>query len=67
MLKDFTGARLLPPREAAVRLGLKTGTLANRRSLGLGPPFIKIGKVVRYKEQDLDLFIEQHRVDPVAE
>jgi predicted DNA-binding transcriptional regulator AlpA len=56
------GARLLSPEEAARKLGLRLGTLANRRSLGLGPAYIKLGRAVRYREEDLETFIEQHRV-----
>ena len=52
---------LLTRREAAAYLGVAEQTLAvwkctGRRSL----PFVKIGRLVRYRKADLDAFILQH-------
>jgi len=63
---------LLTRREAAAYLGVAEQTLAvwkctGRRSL----PFVKIGRLVRYRKADLDAFILEHLQDfeqsPVAE
>ncbi|WP_367607865.1 helix-turn-helix transcriptional regulator [Legionella sp. W05-934-2] len=35
------------------------GTLANRTP---GPKYLKIGRSVRYLKEDLDLWLEQHRI-----
>jgi hypothetical protein len=43
-----TPAGLADPQNAAVFLGLKVKTLANWRSEGRGPPWVKIGGRVRY-------------------
>jgi predicted DNA-binding transcriptional regulator AlpA len=56
--------RLLRDTEAARRLRLRRGTLANRRWKKQGPAWIKIGRAVRYREEDIEEFIEQHRVQP---
>lgn len=55
---------LLTRREAAAYLGVAEQTLAvwkctGRRSL----PFVKIGRLVRYRKADLDAFILQHLQD----
>lgn len=52
---------LLHPREVAKRLQIAVGTLANMRSRGTGPQFVKIGDPetgrVRYLENDVVDFI----------
>lgn len=55
---------LLTRREAASYLGVAEQTLAvwkctGRRSL----PFVKIGRLVRYRKADLDAFIIEHLQD----
>jgi len=55
---------LLTRREAAAYLGVAEQTLAvwkctGRRTL----PFVKIGRLVRYRKADLDAFILQHLQD----
>ncbi|STX39270.1 DNA-binding protein [Legionella feeleii] len=35
------------------------GTLANRTP---GPKYIRIGRAIRYLKDDLDLWLEQHRI-----
>lgn len=52
---------LLDTREAARRLGLAAGTLQNWRIRGQGPAFVRLGKAVRYVEEDLALFVEKGR------
>lgn len=52
---------LVTTREAARRLGLATGTLANQRARGEGPQFIKMGKAVRYSPRDIEDYISQNR------
>ena len=52
---------LLHPREVAKRLQIAGGTLANMRSRGTGPQFVKIGDPetgrVRYLKNDVVDFI----------
>jgi hypothetical protein len=41
-------------------------TLRNWRCQRKGPPYIKIGRSVRYRVNDLLDYLENHRVDPEA-
>ncbi|UQN30450.1 helix-turn-helix transcriptional regulator [Brachybacterium kimchii] len=53
---------LLTAKEVADALGLSTGTLANWRSLELGPKYVKVGGRVRYRITSLNLWVaEQER------
>lgn len=55
--------RLLTPDEVAEMTGLSTETLAQWRSQRRGIPFIKISRnCVRYRQQDLDLWLEERLV-----
>jgi hypothetical protein len=49
---------------AAQYLGVSTFTLEKWRSLKKGPPYLKVGHFVRYTKQDLDNWVEAHRVVP---
>lgn len=49
--------RLLRPRELSELLGVPVGTLANWRSARTGPPFVKVGRHVRYRRGDVDEWI----------
>lgn len=42
--------------QAAARLGLQPSTLEKWRSTGGGPLFVKLGRAVRYRMADLDVF-----------
>ncbi|MFD6699833.1 MULTISPECIES: helix-turn-helix domain-containing protein [unclassified Microbacterium] len=48
--------RWLRPSEAAARLRVSAKTLANWRALGAGPPFRRVGRVILYDREQLDLF-----------
>lgn len=49
---------LLTPEQTAVKLNIAEGTLSVWRCTGrYNLPYIKIGRAVRYKESDIDLFI----------
>jgi excisionase family DNA binding protein len=50
------GGNFLITKEAADYLGLKKSTLEAWRTRGGGPTFLKIGRAVRYRLSDLDLF-----------
>lgn len=50
--------RLLTPQEVAERLAISVQTLYNRRSYGGDlPPAVHIGRLVRYRQQDVDAWI----------
>lgn len=50
----------LLPSEAAARLRLTVGTLANWRVTGEGPPYIKFGRKVLYPLAQIEKFENDH-------
>ena len=55
---------LLDQAGAASRLGKSEGTLENWRWKGYGPRYVKIGGAVRYRQSDLDYWLNQQTIDP---
>lgn len=47
----------LTPGQLAQVLGISPGTLANYRSAGTGPRFVKVGPLVRYRPADVERWI----------
>ncbi|HVT18316.1 MAG TPA: helix-turn-helix domain-containing protein [Thermoanaerobaculia bacterium] len=52
---------LLSTPRAAEYCGLSPRTLEKKRTTGGGPPFVKLGKRVRYCLSDLDAWIVQNK------
>lgn len=50
--------RFLTTKEASEYLGLQPVTLECWRSRGGGPPFVKMGRAVRYRSEDLDAWVD---------
>lgn len=50
----------LNTRETAARLHVSLGTLANWRTTGSGPRYIKWGKIILYPVRELDAFEAKH-------
>lgn len=48
---------LLSTVQAAARMNLRPCTLEKWRSTGGGPVFIKLGRAVKYRAEDIDAFI----------
>ena len=58
---NISPAGLMTPRDAAVYIGVKINTLAVWRMTNkYGLPFVKLGKVVRYRKTDLDEWINKN-------
>jgi predicted DNA-binding transcriptional regulator AlpA len=53
--------RLLTPKEAADRLRVSLSWLAKARMRGDGPPFVRVGRSIRYCEAVLDQWIRGHQ------
>jgi hypothetical protein len=53
-----TNQNILRTQAAAAYLGLEPSTLEAWRCRGGGPVFVKLGKAVRYRLDDLDKFLE---------
>lgn len=49
---------LLKEQQAAEVLGCSVALLRKHRLFRKGPAFVKIGRLVRYRSEDLDAFIE---------
>ena len=64
MSTSNTLAELLKPREAAAVLRVSIGHLANERSQGLGPKFVKFNGRVLYAKESLAEYIAAHVVTP---
>ena len=56
----MTLERLLSTEEAAEVLGMNRSWLDRARVAGEGPSFIRLGRVVKYRPDDLRRFIEQN-------
>ncbi|MER9924434.1 helix-turn-helix domain-containing protein [Mesorhizobium sp. M0048] len=55
---------MLTPDEVAERYrgSISVGTLRNWRAMRIGPSFVKIGKAVLYRLDELDAWDEKNRV-----
>ena len=58
---------VLTTRQAAQYLGLAVSTLNKWRCHGGGPEFLKLGRAVRYRQDDLDAFLETRMFRSTAE
>jgi len=63
------GRGLLDTREAGDYLGVNDKSLANSRYTGTGMqiPYIKLGKIVRYRQSDLDDYLENNTFNHTGE
>jgi predicted DNA-binding transcriptional regulator AlpA len=52
---------LLTPKEAALFLKMSESWLAKARMRGDGPPFIKIGRAIRYSEAAVQQWLKSHQ------
>lgn len=59
--------RLLTEDEAAPLCGTLPKTLANWRSLGIGPKFIKSGRLVRYDPDDIQEWKSANRYSSTSQ
>ena len=57
----------LNEEEGSRVLGISTQTMRNWRHVGKGPPYIKLGRIVRYKLQDLLDYMDQKKIIPENE
>ena len=58
---------IMTVQQAAVYLGLAVSTLNKWRCHGGGPVFIKMGRAVRYRIEDLEIYIDNSRLNSTAE
>lgn len=60
-MKDYLTEQIV-----AEKTKLKLPTLRNHRHLSKGIPYIKFGRSVRYDPDDVDAYMQKHRIDPEA-
>ena len=56
---------LLKEAEAAKRVNVSISTFRRWRYEGIGPKFIRIGGILRYRQSDVDEFIQKHTIGEV--
>lgn len=61
-LGDLFKKRYVDEQEASIVTGRAVSTLRNDRHLRRGFPYLKIGRAVRYKMEDLISAMEAHRI-----
>jgi len=57
---------LLTRAETAEILKVPPKTLATWAYRGVGPPFVVVGRHARYRIEDLEQWLQEQRIDPVA-
>jgi hypothetical protein len=65
-ITDIDPTELVPDVRAAEILHQTAGTLATWRSQRRGPAFVKLGRRVFYRRDDLHAYIAEQRRDPAA-
>ena len=58
---SLSSTKLLNEQAVADRLGVSVRTIQHWRLVGGGPVFIKVGRCVRYAEEDLTEFMNGQR------
>ena len=51
------GSELVDECRLAARLGVSRATLQSWRYMGRGPSYIKIGRLIRYRNADVDAYL----------
>lgn len=64
MTQVIDGNQVVDETKASKITGRAIQTLRNDRHLHQGPPYIKMGRSVRYRVSDLLDYLERHRIDP---
>ena len=62
-----SSAAMLTTVQAAQYLGLAVSTLNKWRCHGGGPKFLKLGRAVRYRQSDLEMFVAERVLGSTAE
>ena len=58
---------LLSPKQVAERYGPSPATLAKMRLYGTGPVFVKLGRRVAYRLEDLEAWVAENRFRSTSE
>jgi len=66
MAQVLTENQVINETQAAEILGRAVQTLRNDRHLRKGPAYLKLGRSIKYRVNDLVDYMEKHRIDPEA-
>ena len=53
---------LLDENNAAEMIGCSVALMRKWRTLGIGPAYVKVGRLVRYRRADIESFLDANRV-----
>jgi len=62
MNKETKSAVLLTEKEVQEYYKINVNTLQRNRSVGLGLPYVKLGRLVRYKVSDIEKYLDANTV-----
>ena len=62
MNKETKSAVLLTEKEVQEYYKINANTLQRNRSVGLGLPYVKLGRLVRYKVSDIEKYLDANTV-----
>ncbi len=65
--RNPAGDMLLTPEQAEAETGYSKRTLANKRCDGSGPPFFRMGRLIRYSRQDIHKWMRSRRYRSTSE
>lgn len=58
---------MLNVKEAALAVGVSVSYLNQKRCYGGGPRYAKLGRCVRYDRADLDVWVDERKMEVVGE
>ena len=58
---------LMNEKQAAEFLGVAVRTMQWWRANNKGPTYIKVGRPVRYRMDDLDAYLDANKVEPIIQ
>lgn len=62
---DIAGRSLLTPGQAAEQLNIPVSTLSRWRSERRELPYVTVGRLIRYRQTDIDRLVDDNTVSPV--
>ena len=62
MNKETKSVVLLTEKEVQEYYKINVNTLQRNRSVGLGLPYVKLGRLVRYKVSDIEKYLDANTV-----
>ena len=61
-MPDSSDEQLLDTIDVAVKIKAKEGTLERWRQIGIGPDYIRVGRLIRYKQSAIDRWLSDQTV-----